>query len=126
MFNEIFFRLLEDVGTELSEDLVVLMPTLISFLRHADPLVVKKAITCGTVLIAGVLQEIAFQVFFYCCNQQTATRYNDMIFLLLLFNKCWLFFVCVKIFSLLVMWFPLVLFCMLIMIFRFSFCWLDA
>ncbi|KAF3326645.1 Symplekin [Carex littledalei] len=55
-------RLLEDVGTELSEDLVVLMPTLISFLRHADPLVVKKAITCGTVLIAGVLQEIAFQI----------------------------------------------------------------
>ncbi|KAJ4796777.1 Symplekin [Rhynchospora pubera] len=55
-------RFLEDVGPELTEDIVVLMPTLISFLRHADPLVVKKSVTCGTVLIAGVLQEIAFQI----------------------------------------------------------------
>jgi len=42
--------------------LVVLMPNLLSFLKHGDPAVVKQSIASGTNLFAAVLEEMALQV----------------------------------------------------------------
>jgi len=55
-------RLLRELGTNVTEDLVVLMPNLLSFLKHGDPAVVKQSIASGTNLFAAVLEEMALQV----------------------------------------------------------------
>lgn len=55
-------RLLRDLGTNVTEDLVVLMPNLLSFLKHDDPAVVKQSIASGTNLFAAVLEEMTLQV----------------------------------------------------------------
>jgi len=55
-------RLLRELGTNVTEDLVVLMPNLLSFLKHDDPAVVKQSIASGTNLFAAVLEEMALQV----------------------------------------------------------------
>ncbi|KAJ1284912.1 hypothetical protein BS78_03G241800 [Paspalum vaginatum] len=55
-------RLLRELGTNVTEDLLVLMPNLLSFLRHDDPAVVKQSIASGTNLFAAVLQEMALQI----------------------------------------------------------------
>ncbi|KAL6614682.1 hypothetical protein ACP70R_036952 [Stipagrostis hirtigluma subsp. patula] len=55
-------RLLKELGTNLTEDLVVLMPNLLSFLKHDDPAVVKQSIASGTNLFAAVLEEMALQI----------------------------------------------------------------
>lgn len=60
----ITYRLLRDLGTNVTEDLVVLLPNLLSFLKHDDPAVVKQSIASGTNLFAAVLEEMALQVFF--------------------------------------------------------------
>lgn len=59
-----FGRLLKDLGSEVSEELLVLMPNLLSALRHQDPFVVKQSIANGTALFGAVLEEIALQVLF--------------------------------------------------------------
>ncbi|OEL35514.1 Symplekin [Dichanthelium oligosanthes] len=51
-------RLLRELGTNVTEDLVVQMPNLLSFLRHDDPAVVKQSIASGTNLFAAVLEEM--------------------------------------------------------------------
>ncbi|TKW16202.1 hypothetical protein SEVIR_5G284300v4 [Setaria viridis] len=56
------FRLLRELGTNVTEDLVVLMPNLLSFLKHDDPAVVKQSIASGTNLFAAVLEEMALQI----------------------------------------------------------------
>jgi len=55
-------RLLRELGTNVTEDLVVLMPNLLSFLKHDDPAVVKQSIASGTNLFAAVLEEMALQI----------------------------------------------------------------
>lgn len=55
-------RLLRELGTNVTEDLLVLMPNLLSFLRHDDPAVVKQSIASGTNLFAAVLEEMALQI----------------------------------------------------------------
>ncbi|KAJ3670682.1 hypothetical protein LUZ60_008108 [Juncus effusus] len=58
-------RLLEEIrtGTEpLREDILVQMPSLISYLRHGDARILKQSIACGSVLIARVLKQISFQI----------------------------------------------------------------
>lgn len=55
-------RLLRELGTNVTEDLVVLMPNLLSFLKHDDPAVVKQAIASGTNLFAAVFEEMTLQV----------------------------------------------------------------
>ncbi|KXG31070.1 uncharacterized protein LOC8073942 isoform X2 [Sorghum bicolor] len=55
-------RLLRELGTNVTEDLVVLMPNLLSFLKHDDPVVVKQSIASGTNLFAAVLEEMTLQV----------------------------------------------------------------
>lgn len=55
-------RLLRDLGTNVTEDLVVLLPNLLSFLKHDDPAVVKQSIASGTNLFAAVLEEMALQI----------------------------------------------------------------
>ena len=58
------YRLLRELGRNVTEDLVVLMPNLLSFLKHDDPAVVKQSIASGTNLIAAVLEEMTLQVLF--------------------------------------------------------------
>lgn len=58
----LYDRLLRELGTNVTEDLVVLMPNLLSFLKHDDPAVVKQSIASGTNLFAAVLEEMALQV----------------------------------------------------------------
>ncbi|RLM91571.1 uncharacterized protein C2845_PM08G22750 [Panicum miliaceum] len=55
-------RLLRELGTNVTEDLVKLMPNLLSFLKHDDPAVVKQSIASGTNLFAAVLEEMALQI----------------------------------------------------------------
>ncbi|KAK3165156.1 hypothetical protein QOZ80_1AG0029640 [Eleusine coracana subsp. coracana] len=55
-------RLLRELGTNVREDFVVLMPNLLSFLKHDDPAVVKQSIASGTNLFATVLEEMALQI----------------------------------------------------------------
>ncbi|OQU87378.1 uncharacterized protein LOC8063103 [Sorghum bicolor] len=55
-------RLLRELGRNVTEDLVVLMPNLLSFLKHDDPAVVKQSIASGTTLCAAVLEEMTLQV----------------------------------------------------------------
>ncbi|CAL9768772.1 unnamed protein product [Musa acuminata subsp. burmannicoides] len=55
-------ELLKDLGSEVSEELLVLMPNLLSALRHQDPFVVKQSIANGTALFGAVLEEIALQL----------------------------------------------------------------
>uniref|UniRef100_A0ACD5VII8 Uncharacterized protein n=1 Tax=Avena sativa TaxID=4498 RepID=A0ACD5VII8_AVESA len=55
-------RLLRELGRNVTEDLVVLMPNLLSFLKHDDPTVVKQSIASGTNLFAAVLEEMALQI----------------------------------------------------------------
>ncbi|KAF8676232.1 hypothetical protein HU200_047103 [Digitaria exilis] len=55
-------RLLRELGTNVTEDLVVLMPNLLSFLKHDDPAVVKQSIASGTNLFAAVLEEMTLQI----------------------------------------------------------------
>jgi len=55
-------RLLRELDTNVTEDLVVLMPNLLSFLKHDDPAVVKQSIARGTNLFAAVLEEMTLQV----------------------------------------------------------------
>ncbi|WVZ69171.1 hypothetical protein U9M48_018004 [Paspalum notatum var. saurae] len=55
-------RLLRELGTNVTEDLLVLMPNLLSFLRHDDPAVVKQSIASGANLFAAVLQEMTLQI----------------------------------------------------------------
>ncbi|TVU35442.1 hypothetical protein EJB05_17332 [Eragrostis curvula] len=55
-------RLLREFGTNVTEDLVVLIPNLLSFLKHDDPAVVKQSIASGTNLFAAVLEEMALQI----------------------------------------------------------------
>ncbi|URE28487.1 Symplekin tight junction protein C terminal [Musa troglodytarum] len=55
-------ELLKDLGSEVSEELLVLMPNLLSALRHQDPFVVKQSIANGTTLFGAVLEEIALQL----------------------------------------------------------------
>ncbi|KAB8083058.1 hypothetical protein EE612_005140 [Oryza sativa] len=57
-------RLLRELGSNVTEDLVVLMPNLLSFLKHDDPAVVNQSIASGTNLFAAVLEEMTLQVFF--------------------------------------------------------------
>lgn len=42
----------------------MLMPNLLSFLKHDDPAVVNQSIASGTNLFAAVLEEMTLQVFF--------------------------------------------------------------
>lgn len=58
---------MKEVGREISEDLVVLMPNLLSLLKHDDPAVVRQSIASGTILFGAVLEEMALQVLF-CKN----------------------------------------------------------
>ncbi|KAG8077630.1 hypothetical protein GUJ93_ZPchr0007g6036 [Zizania palustris] len=55
-------RLLREIGSNVTEDLVVLMPNLLSFLKHDDPAVVKQSIASGTNLFAAVLEEMTLQI----------------------------------------------------------------
>ncbi|KAL5228577.1 hypothetical protein ABZP36_016842 [Zizania latifolia] len=55
-------RLLRELGSNVTEDLVVLMPNLLSFLKHDDPAVVKQSIASGTNLFAAVLEEMTLQI----------------------------------------------------------------
>ncbi|OAY71098.1 hypothetical protein ACMD2_26076, partial [Ananas comosus] len=55
-------RFLKEVGREISEDLVVLMPNLLSLLKHDDPAVVRQSIASGTILFGAVLEEMALQL----------------------------------------------------------------
>ncbi|CAO1947866.1 unnamed protein product, partial [Urochloa humidicola] len=55
-------RLLRELDTNVTEDLVALMPNLLSFLKHDDPAVVKQSIASGTNLFATVLEEMALQI----------------------------------------------------------------
>lgn len=55
-------RLLRELGTNVTEDLVVLMPNLLSFLKHDDPATVKQSIASGTNLFPAVLEEMTLQV----------------------------------------------------------------
>lgn len=59
-----FGRLLKDLGSKVSEELIVLMPNLLTTLRHPDLYVVKQSISSGTALFGAVLEEIALQVLF--------------------------------------------------------------
>lgn len=56
--------MLRELGSNVTEDLVVLMPNLLSFLKHDDPVVVNQSIASGTNLFAAVLEEMTLQVFF--------------------------------------------------------------
>lgn len=56
--------MLRELGSNVTEDLVVLMPNLLSFLKHDDPAVVNQSIASGTNLFAAVLEEMTLQVFF--------------------------------------------------------------
>ncbi|KAL6839865.1 hypothetical protein ACP4OV_029675 [Aristida adscensionis] len=55
-------RLLKELDTKVTQDLVVLMPNLVSFLKHDDPAVVKQSIARGTNLFAAVLEEMKLQI----------------------------------------------------------------
>jgi symplekin len=54
--------LLRELGTNVTEDLLVLIPNLLLFLKHDDPAVIKQSIASGTNLFAAVLEEMALQV----------------------------------------------------------------
>ncbi|KAK3161644.1 hypothetical protein QOZ80_1BG0079700 [Eleusine coracana subsp. coracana] len=55
-------RLLRELGTNVREDFVMLMPNLLSFLKQDDPAVVKQSIASGTNLFAAVLEQMALQI----------------------------------------------------------------
>ncbi|KAL0923242.1 hypothetical protein M5K25_007290 [Dendrobium thyrsiflorum] len=55
-------RVLKELGRKVTEDSLVLLPKLLSFLKHDDPFVVKRSITTGTSLFCAVLVEIAVQL----------------------------------------------------------------
>ncbi|XP_042456469.1 symplekin-like [Zingiber officinale] len=55
-------ELLKDLGSKVSEELTVLMPNLLTTLRHPDLFVVKQSISSGTALFGAVLEEIALQL----------------------------------------------------------------
>ncbi|WOL11751.1 hypothetical protein Cni_G20515 [Canna indica] len=55
-------ELLKDLGSKVSEESIMLMPNLLSALRHQDPFVVKQSIASGTTLFGAVLEEIALQL----------------------------------------------------------------
>ncbi|XP_015697301.2 uncharacterized protein LOC102714049 isoform X2 [Oryza brachyantha] len=55
-------RLLRELGSNVTEDLAVLMPNLLSFLKHGDSAVVNQSIASGTNLFAAVLEEMALQI----------------------------------------------------------------
>ncbi|CAO2171108.1 unnamed protein product [Urochloa humidicola] len=55
-------RLLRELDTNVTGDLVALMPNLLSFLKHDDPAVVKQSIASGTNLFATVLEEMTLQI----------------------------------------------------------------
>ncbi|XP_020691290.1 uncharacterized protein LOC110105937 [Dendrobium catenatum] len=57
-----FERVLKELGRKVTEDSLVLLPKLLSFLKHDDPFVVKRSITSGTSLFCAVLVEIAVQL----------------------------------------------------------------
>ncbi|GJN18000.1 hypothetical protein PR202_gb05111 [Eleusine coracana subsp. coracana] len=61
-------RLLRELGTNVREDFVMLMPNLLSFLKQDDPAVVKQSIASGTNLFAAVLEQMALQV--VLCKKQ--------------------------------------------------------
>ena len=48
----------------MTEESCVLMPDLLSFLKHDDPVVVRQSIITGTSLVCAVLTEMALQVLF--------------------------------------------------------------
>lgn len=63
--HRIFFefeRVLKELGRKVTEDSLVLLPKLLSYLKHDDPFVVKQSITTGTSLFCAVLVEIAVQL----------------------------------------------------------------
>ncbi|KAG8055767.1 hypothetical protein GUJ93_ZPchr0001g32367 [Zizania palustris] len=55
-------RLLRELGPNVTEDLVVMMPNLLSFLKHDHPPVVQQSIASGTNLFAAVLEEMTLQI----------------------------------------------------------------
>ncbi|PKA56938.1 hypothetical protein AXF42_Ash002242 [Apostasia shenzhenica] len=55
-------RVLRELGGEVTEDSLLLLPKLLPFLKHHDPIVVKQSITTGTSLFCAVLTEIALQL----------------------------------------------------------------
>jgi symplekin len=48
-------RLMRELDTNVTEDLTMLMPNLLSCLKHDDPAIVKQAIANGTNLFVVVL-----------------------------------------------------------------------
>lgn len=56
-----FNRALE-LGRKVTEDSLGLLPKLLSYLKHDDPIVVMQSITTGTNLFCAVLAEIALQL----------------------------------------------------------------
>ena len=48
----------------MNEGSLVLMPVLLSLLKHEAPVIVKQAVVCGTRLFCSVLEEISLQVVF--------------------------------------------------------------
>ncbi|KAJ6798739.1 Uncharacterized protein M6B38_210740 [Iris pallida] len=58
-------RLLKELNLKSMEGSSALMPNLLSFLKHNDPVVVRQSITTGTSLFCTVLTEMALQLFKY-------------------------------------------------------------
>ncbi|XP_017699952.2 uncharacterized protein LOC103713953 isoform X3 [Phoenix dactylifera] len=54
--------LLKELGSKLTEESVLLMPNLLSCLKHDNPIVVKQSIASGTSLFGAVLEEMALQL----------------------------------------------------------------
>lgn len=59
-----FDRLLGELGPKVTEGSLVLMPVLLSFLKHEATIVVRQSVVCGTRFFCSVLEEIAQQVVF--------------------------------------------------------------
>ncbi|XP_072995214.1 uncharacterized protein [Typha latifolia] len=57
-------ELLKEHGLKIkiTEKLVVLMPNLLSFLKHDDPAVIRQSVASGAILFGAVLQEMALQL----------------------------------------------------------------
>ncbi|ONK67777.1 uncharacterized protein A4U43_C05F3660 [Asparagus officinalis] len=54
--------ILKEIGSNAMEELSLLMPNLLSFLKHDDPVVVRQSITTGTSLFSAVLTKMALQL----------------------------------------------------------------
>ncbi|XP_010921456.1 uncharacterized protein [Elaeis guineensis] len=54
--------LLKELGPQLTEESVLLMPNLLSCLKHDNPIVVRQSIASGTSLFGAVLEEMALQL----------------------------------------------------------------